>query len=79
MHLGCTVRLVHRPALLLSLAVAGLDLGPVTLPHRVPDGLLAEGDLTRLLEVLLALLLLGGAKLGDVCVVTLLNVPVFAL
>ena len=76
---SCAVGLIHCPALLLPLAIADLDLGSVALPHGVPDGLLAEGDLTRLFEVLLTLLFLARTELGDVGVVTLLYVPVGAL
>ena len=78
-YCSCAVGLIHCPALLRPLAITDLDLRPVALPHGVPDGLLAKGDLTRLFKVLLALLLLGGAELGDVGVVALLDIPVGAL
>ena len=65
--------------MLRSLAIANFDLRLVTFPHGVADGFLAESDLTLLLKVLLALLLLVGAELGDVRVVALLNVIVDAL
>ena len=78
-HLCGTVCLIHCPALLLPLTITDLDLGSVALPHGVPDGLLPKGDLTRLLKVFLTLLLLAGNELGDVGVVTLLDVPVSAL
>lgn len=75
-YLGCTIRLKHSPTLLWSLSVTNFDLRFVTFPDGVTDGLLTERDLALLLKVLLALLLLTGAELGDVGVVALLDVVV---
>ena len=76
---GRAGRLVHSPALSLSLSIAHLLHGSVALPDRLLHGLLLEGDLAALLEVLLAGLLLCWLEEGDVGVVTLLHVLVFAL
>merc|ERR1712012_391956 len=51
----------------------------VALPHSLIVGLLLERDLTTLLEVLLTHLLLTRLELGDIGVVTLLNILVGAL
>ena len=75
-YLGGTIRLKDSPTLLRSLSVTNFDLRFVTFPDGVTDGLLTERDLALLLKVLLALLLLTGAELGDVGVVTLLDVVV---
>ena len=53
--------------------------GLVTLPHSLIEGLLLECDLTRLLKVLLAHLLLAGLELGHIGVVTLLDILVSTL
>ena len=74
--LGCAGRLVHRPALLLALSVAHLLCGSVALPHSLIEGLLLESDLTGLLKVLFANLLLTRGKLSDISVVTLFSVLV---
>ena len=71
--------LVHSPALSLSLAIANLLHGSVALPDSLLHSLLLEGYLTTLLEVLLAGLLLCWLEVGDVGVVTLLNVLVLTL
>ena len=71
--------LVHGPALSLSLAIANLLHGSVALPDRLLHRLLLEGYLTTLLKVLLAGLLLCWLEVGDVGVVTLLNVLVLTL
>ncbi len=76
---GGTRGLVHGPALLRALTVAHLNLGPVALPHILLNSLLLEGDLTALLEVLLAHFLLSGVELRDIGVVALLNILVGAL
>merc|ERR1719341_543778 len=77
--LGGAGGLVHSPALLGTLTVANLFCWPVTLPHCLVEGLLLERDLTGLLKVLLAHLLLARLELGDVGVVALLSVLVGAL
>ena len=77
--LGGTRGLIHSPALLRALAVAHLLHRLVALLHGLVEGLLLEGDLTGLLKVLLAHLLLGRGELGDVGVVALLHVLVGAL
>ncbi len=64
---------------LLPLPVADLLRGLVALLNRLVEGLLLEGDLALLLEVLLADLLLGGRELGHVGEVALLGVLVRAL
>ena len=76
---GCAGRLVLRPTLLGSLAVANLPLRSVALPHRLCGRLRPERDLAALLKVLLTLLLLLGVEDGDVGVVALLHVLVGAL
>ena len=53
--------------------------GLVALLHRLIEGLLLEGDLTALLKVLLADLLLGRLELGHIGEVALLGVLVGAL
>ena len=77
--LGAAGGLVHSLADLLPLAVTNLLNWFVTLSDGLIESLLLEGDLTRLLEVLLADLLLGRFELGDVGVVALLDVLVGAL
>ena len=77
--LGGAGGLIHGPALLRALAVAHLLDRAVALPHSLVEGLLLEGDLTLLLKVLLAHLLLGRGELGDIGVVALLHVLVRAL
>ena len=76
---GGAGRLVHSPALLGPLAVTDLLHRTVALPDRLLHCLLLESDLTALLEILLTRLFLGGLEVGDVGVVTLLHVLVFAL
>ena len=71
--------LVHSPALSRPLAIADLLHGSVALPDRLLHGLLLEGYLAALLEILLAGLLLGRLEEGDVGVVALLHVLVFTL
>ena len=76
---GGARRLVHCPALLGSLAVTNLLQRPVTLPDCLLDRLLLECDLAALLKVLITGLLLGWLEIGEVSVVTLFHVFVFAL
>ena len=61
------------------MAIAGLDQRPVAFLDILLDGLLLKSDLAGLLKVLLADLLLTGLELGDVGVVTLLDILVGAL
>ena len=58
---------------LLSKSASSLDDGCVALLDGVVDGPGGVADLTNLLVILVADLLLGGAVLGDVGVVTLLH------
>ena len=77
--LGGAGGLVDGLADLLPLPVTDLLQGLVALLGGLVEGLLLEGDLAGLLEVLLADLLLTGLELGDVGVVALLRVLVGAL
>ena len=77
--LGGAGGLVDRPALLRALPLAHFGHRPVALPHCLVVRLLFERDLARLLEVLVAHLLLAGLELGDIGVVTLLGVLVSTL
>ena len=77
--LGSTAGLVDSAALLRSLAVANLFQRLVALLDGFINSLLLECNLTGLLEVFLAHLLLAGLELCDVCVVALLNIFVGAL
>merc|ERR1711923_46515 len=77
--LGRAGGLVDRPALLRTLPLAHFGHRPVALPHCLVVRLLLERDLARLLEVLVAHLLLGGLELGDVGVVAPLHLLVDAL
>ena len=77
--LGAAGGLVHSLADLLALAVTDLLYRLVALPYGLVKGLLLEGDLAGLLEVLLANLLLGRFELGDVGVVALLDILVSTL
>ena len=71
--------LVHSPALPGPLSVTNLLHRSVTLPDRLLHCLLLESYLATLLEILLTGFLLGWLEVGDVGVVTLLHVLVFAL
>ncbi len=71
--------LIHSPALLGTLAITNLLQRPVALSHSLFSSLLLEGNLTTLLKVLLADLLLGSLEGCDIGVVALLNVLVGAL
>ena len=64
---------------LLTLTVANLLSGLVALPHSLIEGLLLEGDGTRLLKGFFTDLLLCGGELSDIGVVALLGVLVCAL
>merc|ERR1719264_1239356 len=77
--LGRAGRFIDSLANLLSLTIAHLFRWPVALPHCLVEGLLLEGDGTGLLKGLVAHLLLGRGKLGDIGVVALLSVLVGAL
>jgi len=77
--LGCTGGLVDSLTNFLTLAVTFLGHGLVALLNGLIEGLLLESNLTGFLKVLIAHLLLGGHKLGDIGVVTLLSVLVGAL
>ncbi len=77
--LGGTGGLIDCSADSLALAIAVLDQRPVALLDILLDGLLLEGDLAGLLEVLLTDLLLSRGELGDVGVVALLHILVGAL
>jgi len=77
--LGGARGFVDSAALLGTLTIANLLNGPVAFLHSLIESLLLEGDLTSLLEVLLANLLLGRRELCDIGVVTLLNILVGAL
>merc|ERR1719264_2013927 len=77
--LGRAGGFVDSLANLLSLTIAHLFRWPVALPHCLVEGLLLEGDGTGFLKGLLAHLLLGRGKLGDISVVALLSVLVGAL
>ena len=72
-------RFIHSSALLGSLSVADLVQWPVAFLNSLVGGLLSEDDLAPLLKVLLANLLLGRLKGGDIGVVALLIVLVRAL
>jgi len=77
--LGGARGFIDSAALLRTLAIANLFDGSVAFLHSLIESLLLEGDLTSLLEVLLANLLLGRRELCDIGVVTLLNILVGAL
>ena len=77
--LGSAAGLVDSAALLRSLAVANLFQRLVALLDGFVNSLLLECNLTGLLEVFLAHLLLAGLELCDVCVVALLYIFVGAL
>jgi hypothetical protein len=72
-------RLVDSLAYLLSFAIANLFGRLIALLHHLLKGLFLKGDLTVLLKVLLAHLLLGRSELGDIGEVALLNILVGAL
>ena len=73
---GGTRRLIDSSTFLGSLSVTDLFEGLVALLDSLVDSLLLEGDLTGLLKVLFADFLLGGSELGDISVVTFLDVLV---
>ncbi len=76
---GGTRRLVHGLADILTLSITDFDEGPVTLLHSLLHSLLFKSNLTALLKIFLAHLLLGRVELSDVGVVTLLHILVGAL
>jgi len=76
--LGGARRFVDSSALLRALTIANLLEWPVAFLDGLIESLLLEGDLTSLLEVLLANLLLSRRELCDIGVVTLLNILVCA-
>jgi len=76
--LGGARRFIDSSALLRALTIANLLEWPVAFLDGLIESLLLEGDLTSLLEVLLANLLLSRRELCDIGVVTLLNILVCA-
>jgi hypothetical protein len=71
--------LIDSPTHGLTFAVADLLERPVALPDILCECLLLKGDLTDLLKVLLAHLLLSGAEHCDISVVAFLHILVCAL